>query len=51
VELGIYAVYSERKGIGPKLRAFVDFLRVAFDPPPWDHGLDEVLRQSVAARP
>lgn len=43
VELGIYAVYPERRGMGPKLRAFVDFLRAAFDPPPWDRGLAEVL--------
>lgn len=45
IELGIYAVYPERKAAGPKLRAFVEHLRAAFDPPPWDRGLDRILRQ------
>src|SRR5690606_24266991 len=43
VELGIYAVYPERKGSGPKLRAFIDFLREAYNPPPWDSGLAELI--------
>lgn len=48
VELGIYAVYPERKGVGPKLRAFVDFLRERFNPPPWDAGLDKFLKPEAS---
>jgi DNA-binding transcriptional LysR family regulator len=50
VELGIFAVYPERKGLGPKLRAFVDFLRVALNPPPWDQGLDHVFARRTGLR-
>lgn len=31
----IYAIYPHRRHLSPKVRAFVDFLRDAFDPPPW----------------
>ena len=43
VDLGVYAMYPERKSLGPKVRAFVDCMRGAFDPPPWDRGLEKVL--------
>lgn len=37
VELGIYAVYPERRNLTPKVRAFVDFLAEALGPvPPWE---------------
>lgn len=37
---GVYAVYPQRRGLPPKVRVFVDFLRSQLaDPPPWDHGL------------
>ena len=36
-ELGIYAVYPERRNLTPKVRAFVDFLAATFGPiPPWE---------------
>lgn len=36
-EISIYAVFSERRHLAPKVRAFVDFVAAAFtDPPSWD---------------
>jgi DNA-binding transcriptional LysR family regulator len=40
VELGIYAVYPERRNLSPKVRAYVDYLRERFgDTPYWDRDL------------
>jgi DNA-binding transcriptional LysR family regulator len=40
VELGIYAVYPQRRNLSPKVRAYVDYLREQFgDEPYWDRGL------------
>ncbi|MGQ0836195.1 MAG: substrate binding domain-containing protein [Gammaproteobacteria bacterium] len=40
VELGIYAVYPERRNLSPKVRAYVDYLREKFgDKPYWDRDL------------
>jgi DNA-binding transcriptional LysR family regulator len=39
-ELGVYAVYPERRNTLPKLRAFIDFLIASFGPQPqWDRDL------------
>lgn len=39
---GIYAVYPERRGLAPKVKAFVSFLKGRFgDPPYWDQGLPD----------
>jgi DNA-binding transcriptional LysR family regulator len=36
-ELGVYAVYPQRKYLSPKVRAFVEFFAKRFGPkPPWD---------------
>jgi DNA-binding transcriptional LysR family regulator len=35
-ELGIYAVYPQRKHLPPKVRAFIEFLERRFTPPPWN---------------
>jgi DNA-binding transcriptional LysR family regulator len=38
-EIGIYAVYPERRNLTPKVRAFIDFLAATFGPdPPWEKG-------------
>jgi DNA-binding transcriptional LysR family regulator len=40
VELGIYAVYPQRRNLSPKVRAYVDYLREQFgDEPYWDREL------------
>lgn len=40
VELGIYAVYPERRGLSAKVRAYVDFLKEKLGPvPPWERDL------------
>lgn len=40
VELGIYAVYPQRRNLSPKVRAYVDYLRERLgDEPYWDRGL------------
>jgi DNA-binding transcriptional LysR family regulator len=40
VELGIYAVYPERRNLSPKVRAYVDYLRERFGATPyWDRDL------------
>ena len=37
VTLGIHAVYAERRGLSPKVRALVDFMQDRLAPvPPWD---------------
>jgi DNA-binding transcriptional LysR family regulator len=39
---GIYAVYPERRGLAPKVKAFVNFLKGRFgDPPYWDRDLPD----------
>lgn len=38
-ELGIHAVYPDRRHLPPKVRVFIDFLVGQLgDPPPWDQG-------------
>jgi len=38
-EIGVYAVYPERRNLTPKVRAFIDFLAATFGPePPWEKG-------------
>jgi DNA-binding transcriptional LysR family regulator len=40
VDFGVYAVYPERRGLGAKVRAYVDYLREKFDGvPPWERDL------------
>jgi len=40
-ELGMHAVYPERRNLSPKVRAFVDFLaQKSGGEPPWDRGLE-----------
>lgn len=39
-ELGVYAIYPERRSLSPKVRAFIDFCVQNFGPEPyWDRGL------------
>ena len=39
-ELGVFAVYPERRNALPKLRAFIDFMIASFGPQPeWDRDL------------
>jgi DNA-binding transcriptional LysR family regulator len=39
MEIGVHAVYAERRNLLPKVRAFVDFLAATFSPtPPWEKG-------------
>jgi DNA-binding transcriptional LysR family regulator len=35
-DLGAYAVYPERRGLAPKVRAFVDFVAASLRPAPWE---------------
>jgi DNA-binding transcriptional LysR family regulator len=40
VELGVYAVYPERRGLSAKVRAYVQFLKEQLGPvPPWERDL------------
>lgn len=41
-ELAVYAVYPERRGLGAKVRAYVDYLREQFAGiPPWERDLPQ----------
>ncbi len=45
--LAVYAVYAHRQFLSAKVRTFVDHLSGFFgDPPYWDQGLDDGLRQT-----
>jgi DNA-binding transcriptional LysR family regulator len=40
VELAVYAVYSERRNLLPKVRAFIDFLAEKLGSTPWESDLE-----------
>lgn len=43
----IYAVYSARRNLAPKVRVFIDHLISEFSPvPPWERGADDVLTKT-----